>query len=217
MFERSAIIYLVRNLVNGKVYVGQSAQGLAHRKAEHLWRHKSGLRDHKLYLAFRKYGPAAFEFSVLCSVLKPEYMDDLEREFIAEFNSYNRGYNMNEGGNGVSAETKAKLSKIFKGRKAPWAKATIDRLKAEGRYAFWNHKFENKGTALGAKNHRAESYIVREPSGDQVHVTGLRAFCRANGLTHNLMFATLNGLQHNHKGYAVIAKLPKHSARLAVA
>ena len=198
------VIYAIRNTVNGKVYIGQSRQGLAHRRAEHIWRLNRGERDHKIYQAMRKYGPDAFKFEVIFCAFEPEYLDAAEVELIAEFNSYNRGYNSNPGGNGVSTETRAKISKAHKGRKAPWAGLAVKKRWAEGRGVAAIQK-------KGAAHWKARSYIVREPSGDQIHITGLKAFCRERSLTPKCMFDTLNGVQTHHKGFALIASLPNHA------
>lgn len=212
--SQTNIIYTVRNRVTGKVYVGQSTQGLAHRKSEHLWRLKSGTRDHKLYQAMRKHGADAFDFEIVCHALSADYLDSLERELIASFNSYRRGYNMTEGGHGVSAETRAKLSKVFSGRAAPWSRDSLNRLWGAGKLSR-----DRTNIPRGAASPMAESYIVREPNGDQLHVSGLRAYCRERGLSHASMFATLSGLQNHHKNYTIVAKLPRHvgQANLAAA
>lgn len=111
------LIYSITNTVNGKIYVGQTRQGLARRKAEHIHRFNLGERDHKLYRAMRKYGIDKFRFDIVCYAPKLEDLDELERQVIAEHNSFQRGYNMTCGGDSISDETRAKLSAIHMGRK----------------------------------------------------------------------------------------------------
>lgn len=193
------LIYMIRNTVNGKVYIGQTRQGLARRRGEHVARFNLGERDHKLYQAMRKHGLAAFEFSVVCHVLKAEYLNELEVVVIAQNNSFKRGYNMTCGGDSVSDETRAKISVALTGRSMTWgAKVSATRLamgiKMAGR------------VPEGAANPNASSYIIRDPEGVEHSVTGLRAFCKPRGLDHKTMLDTLKGVQRHHKGYSVLSR-----------
>lgn len=113
-------IYRISNKVNGKVYIGLTTQGLNRRKSEHIHRANRGERDHKLYLAIRKYGIENFVFEVICQTTDKTLLPILERIFIAKYNSFNRGYNMTKGGDSVSEETGKKISEKLKGRKITW-------------------------------------------------------------------------------------------------
>lgn len=198
---RNLIIYSITNLVNGKVYIGQTRQGLARRRGEHMHRFNLGERDHKLYQAMRKHGIENFKFEVLCNCLKPEYLDEMERHFIVEFNSFERGYNMTCGGDAVSDETRQKLSTALKGRRILWA----DKLWATRRNNP-NAKRPKDYVAKGANNPNAKSYLVRLPDGEERRVKGLKHFCKEHGLSFNLMLAVLYGKQHHHKGYSLLAR-----------
>lgn len=198
---KNLIIYCIRNIVNGKVYIGQTCQGLARRRAEHIHRFNLGERDHKLYQAMRKHGIKNFKFEVLCNCLKPEYLDEMERHFVAEFNSFENGYNMTCGGDGTAEETRRKLSAALKGRKILWA----DKL--------WTTRRNNPDAkhpkdyvAKGANNSLAKSYLVRLPNGEERKVRGMNQFCKEHGLSFNLMLAVLYGKQRHHKGYSLLAR-----------
>jgi len=195
------IIYSILNLKNGKRYIGQTCQGLARRKGEHMHRFNLGERDHKLYQAMRKHGVKNFKFEVLCSVLKPEYLDQMEVHFIEEYNSFHRGYNMTCGGETASQETRQKISAALTGRKILWA----DKL--------WLTRRNNPDAkqpkdyvAKGANNTQAKSYLVRLPDGEERRVKGLNQFCKENGLSFPLMLATLKGVQTHHKGHLLLAR-----------
>lgn len=99
-------IYKIENLVNHKVYIGQSLN-IEKRYKEHL---RSGQpekyslkseRDKKcpIHLAMQKYGVENFELTVL-QECKKEEMDDLERYYIKKYKSLdgNFGYNISPGG-----------------------------------------------------------------------------------------------------------------------
>lgn len=196
------LIYLIRNTVNGKVYVGQTHQGLARRKAEHLSRDKRGDRDHKLYLAMKKHGADAFVFEEFCSAVKPELLDALEIDVISQFNSYGRGYNMTPGGGAPSAEKRAHMSRLFTGRKNHWVTSeSVKAMYADGRRRPSKQK-------EGALHWRAAQYIVGCPDNTIRRIHGLKAFCRDNNLTFKAMCDTLAGKQTHHKGFALFAKLP---------
>lgn len=198
---KNLIIYTITNQVNGKRYVGQTTQGLRQRIAEHICRFNLGERDHKLYQAMRKYGLSNFVFEELCCVLKPEYLDALEIEFIAKFNSFRRGYNMTCGGDGVSDETKAKISAAHKGRKITWYNKVIE---SKRRRRATVGPF--KRAIVGGLCSNSKSYRIRKPDGTEIIVKGIRQFCRDNSLDHATMFAVLAGKQRHHKGYQLIAR-----------
>jgi group I intron endonuclease len=92
-------IYCIRNLLNGKVYIGQAAR-LERRIYEHQYYLKLG-KDKSVALqrAITKYGLENFEFSVLeyCST---DELNDREIFYIQEYDSTNRkcGYNISSGG-----------------------------------------------------------------------------------------------------------------------
>ena len=102
-------IYLIRNNMNGKCYVGQSTNIQAR------WnRHKSAAfnpndagYDYPLYRAIRKYGVDNFEFQVLIECPR-ESLNALEIQYIAQYDACTNGYNQMSGGH--SAEHWLKLN-----------------------------------------------------------------------------------------------------------
>ena len=108
-------IYKIENLINHKVYIGQS------RNIEKRWnKHCNTMQnssDHSyenpLYRAMRKYGIENFNFSILeeCSI---QDLDEREKYWINETNSYFNGYNLTFGGDGSGYEiTKQSIIGIF--------------------------------------------------------------------------------------------------------
>jgi hypothetical protein len=118
MIEEAMIVYLLTNRANGKRYVGQTRRTLELRWWEHTKpsQHKDGLALHN---AIRKYGPAAFEKSVLSTATNLEALNSLERFWIRELKTLRpHGYNLTDGGDGsflCSAETRARMSVAQKG------------------------------------------------------------------------------------------------------
>lgn len=90
-------VYVIRNSVNDKVYVGISKQLKVrwdcHRRS--VVKGKS-----KLYSAMRKYGFDKFSIEPFITILDyDKHCDDLEIETVAFFDSFKNGYNSTKGGN----------------------------------------------------------------------------------------------------------------------
>lgn len=205
---KNLIIYEIKNVKTGKVYIGQTIQGLTRRKGEHIYRFKRSERDHKLYQSMRKHGLDAFKFSVICCALHKDYLDDLEIYFIKQSNSFRRGYNMTMGGDSVSDATREKLRKIMTGRKITWGSKI-----AESRRNNPNNPSPKDFVPNGANNKLSKWYAIKYPNGEVQIIKGLRAFCKRQGLTHSLMLATLKGLQTHHKGYSILSRFNDHPER----
>ncbi len=192
------VVYSARNTVTGEAYVGQTRCGLRVRTNQHLAQARRGEKGMKFHDAIRRYGPEAFVFEALCHALDASHLDSLERLFVAELNTFNNGYNSTDGGQIASDQTRAQLSARLRGRKAPWVKKGWDTRRANGTDKMRQH------VPSGANNPSAKSYLVKEPSGAVVKITGLKAFCREHGLTFKAMYDTMAGKQTHHKGYVLI-------------
>lgn len=90
-------VYMLRNRVNGKLYVGQTKQKLSDRFSVHKGKHS---KCRALKAAIAKYGWGAFECIVLdTDVPSDKLLRQRERERIAEYGSYGKGgYNLTPGG-----------------------------------------------------------------------------------------------------------------------
>jgi group I intron endonuclease len=114
--DRMRYIYQIKNLINNKVYIGQTNDP-ERRKKRHFVDLRSGKHDNPhLQKAFFKYGEENFYFEILlqkeCS---QDEINQLEIEYIEKYNSYLDGYNCNRGGqqhNGF--ESKLKKEEILK-------------------------------------------------------------------------------------------------------
>lgn len=114
-------IYCIRNLINNKVYIGQSLN-----VKQRIRQHRSQLNVNKhtnsyLQRSVNKYGLSNFEFTILkeCTI---EETDKLEKYYIDKYDSMNElyGYNLEGGGNLnkiISDEAKNNLSKSHIGIK----------------------------------------------------------------------------------------------------
>lgn len=89
-------IYKIENLINGKIYIGQSIE------IEQRWKkHLTANDNFLIHKALRKYGKENFSFTILeeCSLSS---LDDREKYWINKYNSITpNGYNMvTRGSNG---------------------------------------------------------------------------------------------------------------------
>lgn len=108
-------IYTVTNLVNGKVYIGKTVQNPTTRKDAHIWASSDGSQL-VLHRAIRHYGIDNFKFQVIFHVFDADDLNEFERYFIQEAQSYihngmNKGYNMTLGGDGFDSDSAARLAK----------------------------------------------------------------------------------------------------------
>lgn len=88
-------IYLIKNLTNGKVYIGSSVDILKRWKT-----HKSLLKSlnhhsRKLQNSWNKHGADKFLFEVI-ELCDKEFLIEKEQFWINYFDSYNKGYNCTE-------------------------------------------------------------------------------------------------------------------------
>jgi group I intron endonuclease len=114
--ETSYTAYVVRNVVNGSLYVGITSTTPKSRWAKHVNSAKCG-SDYALHRAIRSHGQAAFVITTIASGLTFADANELEQRTIEELNTKvgnGRGYNMTAGGRGFrrahSEVSKARIS-----------------------------------------------------------------------------------------------------------
>ena len=109
------IIYKVTNIVNKKIYIGQTVNSLEYRKNQHIREARCSKRKGVYFHnAINKYGAENFIFEEIDNANKIEELNEKERHWISFYNSNNKsfGYNLDSGGqNGgyKSEETKKKI------------------------------------------------------------------------------------------------------------
>lgn len=112
-------LYLVRNRRNGKVYIGQTVQGLATRWKRHVCKAAEGSKV-CLHAAIRKHGADAFDVVTLHHAFSKDELDEMERRAIWSHQSTDPdlGYNMTNGGsNGKpNAQARQKIGDHFRGK-----------------------------------------------------------------------------------------------------
>lgn len=93
-------IYKITNLVNGKIYIGQTRQSLI----ERFYKHCSKYSDSHFFMPIKqaifKYGKENFKIEAI-EYCDEESINDREIYWIEYYDSYNKGYNCTLGGQGT--------------------------------------------------------------------------------------------------------------------
>lgn len=107
---------------SGKIYIGQTINESSRRQV--FFNLNKDYAGPKINMARAKYGPNNFEYQVIFAVESTvreeviEILDIKEVQYIALYDSFNNGYNSNEGGKGgthvITDTTRDKLSKSAK-------------------------------------------------------------------------------------------------------
>lgn len=111
--ERLGLIYGICHKATNRWYIGQTIRSLQCRWEEHL-KEMQFSKSH-LNSALRKYGVEAFELQVIESDIPESRLDERERYYIQQYDSYHHGFNCTLGGQGVhgyrhTEETKSRIS-----------------------------------------------------------------------------------------------------------
>lgn len=118
-------IYIIRNTVNDKCYIGQTKNSIEHRFKQHISQINCKNQCSALYAAIRKYGTDCFFTENLASGTFSKYdLNMLEIYFIDKYKTLSPdGYNLQTGGGSFSLnqEVRDKISNSLKGRSITWA------------------------------------------------------------------------------------------------
>ena len=110
-------IYKITNLVNDKVYIGQSARGVTQRFNRHINDAMTNRLDTHFARAIRKYGPDNFVVEVIDTADTQDELNHKEQYWIREYDSIRHGYNETDamckcGGNTYMSKTKREMRSI---------------------------------------------------------------------------------------------------------
>lgn len=112
-------IYKITNMINGKVYIGQSINIKARWKDHVNTLNRKDSHSVLLQRAWNKYGEESFSFEIL-ELCTEDMLDEVEIKYIDLYDAHNNGYNIEPGGNKnkhLSEETKQKIGDANRGRR----------------------------------------------------------------------------------------------------
>src|SRR5574337_783614 len=107
------VIYKIVNLINGKIYVGQTIGSAFVRFSEHKSDARRNRKSSALHAAMRFYGFDNFSVSTICRANSVDELNNREAACIRLYGSLApNGYNIALGGNNSlkSLETRSKIS-----------------------------------------------------------------------------------------------------------
>ena len=135
------IIYVIKNNINDKIYVGKTITTLSNRWLHHKDDYLK--YDWHLYRAMRKYGIEHFWIEQI-EECQNSIVDEREKYWINKLDSYHNGYNMTIGGEGRIALNREEIINLWNqgystlqianiiGNK--WSSSIINVLKQQGLY-----------------------------------------------------------------------------------
>ena len=98
---RTGSIYIIRNTINEKVYIGQTTMTVHERYMVHMKPStEKQKKTYKLYSAIAKYGRDKFYVETLEEGIPLDLLNQKEIEYISKFDSFYNGYNSTKGGDG---------------------------------------------------------------------------------------------------------------------
>lgn len=106
MKEKTGCIYEIRNIINGKTYIGQTIASPMSRWKDHYTMYKSEKNESPLYSEMQQYGIESFIFHILESDIPESNLDEKEKHYVSKFKSNIDGYNITAGGNHTSVKEK---------------------------------------------------------------------------------------------------------------
>lgn len=106
-------IYIIRNRINSKVYIGETTMGYKARFSQHC-KHSTRIKRHyKLYEAMNTFGVENFYVELLEDNVPINKMYEKEIFYIKKYNSFYNGYNSTKGGDGRLINTTSGIKYII--------------------------------------------------------------------------------------------------------
>lgn len=170
-------IYKITNLINGKLYIGQTITSIERRFSKHC-----GNENQIVSKAIHKYGVENFKVEEIDRAETREELNEKEIYWIKYYNSLvPNGYNVAGGGNKniiVHELTRKKLSECHKGEKAPWygkhlTEETKHKLSEshKGKCKYWSGKTRGIETVKKMSENRKGKTI------GATHVQSVKVLC----------------------------------------
>lgn len=192
-------IYVHRNKLNGKLYIGITSQ-----VPERRWNSGRGYNENPHFRsAIEKYGWDGFDHIVIADGLSEEQAKKAEKFYISMFNTNNNknGYNMTTGGDGTngyypSEETRHKLSELRR------RENLSDETRRKRSESLRNRRLSDEHKAkIGAGNSKA--IIMMSLSGEFIKKFNSASEAEnETGVNHTHISQCCNGKRNTSGGYS---------------
>ena len=189
-------VYVIRNIENGKMYIGSTSNPFKKRWENHRQRLRKN-EHHSVHLqsSYNKYGKDSFEFQII-EITSPEKARERESYYISLYNTLNPKYGYNiatvneDGTTSVAESTKAKLSAITK---KMWEEGKFDKSDKIGKPS-WNKGLKCDNISLSRRN----MFFAVEVYNNDVLIATFRSITDLSEWTKN---NELPGLQYYSRKY----------------
>jgi group I intron endonuclease len=118
-WSKPGIIYVARNRVNGKMYVGKTTKSIRERRKSHKDSALGKISKLPFHEAIRKYGIDGFDWKMVQKCHDLQTLDTAEKWWIRSLNTLvHDGYNCATGGSGQASNSQilARLGKVKRNR-----------------------------------------------------------------------------------------------------
>ena len=212
---------MIQSTATHKKYIGITSQTLEERFRQHKYGRNSKKR--RICMAIKKYGADTFSISEIDTVDSMEEALKLETKYVKKYNTFNDGYNGNEGGYGPlvnpmlgrrhTEESKRKMSISKKGKQPRLNAILSEETKKRIGLANSGNRAWNKGllTSETTKRRISESkkgkishtktYEITFPNGDVVVINNMAKFCREHGIGNSNMSSVAKGRLKQYRGF----------------
>lgn len=210
-------IYVIINIINKKIYVGQTIQSLKQRFNRHSW--KCNKSRSAISSAIHKYGKENFDIILLEQCSSIEELNKQELYWINKLNSLSPyGYNLKssvDGKGSLSKETKDKISKANKGRKVSLETREKLRISHLGYKVsedtkiklskYWSGIRPSKLAQENSYKANTKIYKMISPDNKEIEIIDMAKFCKENNYSKSKMSELVNKKRLQYKGWKYIS------------
>lgn len=158
------IIYKATNLVNSKIYIGQTVNSLKYRQEQH-WREANCKvrKNVHFHNALLKYSLDKFSFEIIDEASTIQEMNEKEQFWIAHYHSTNSSYGYNKDSGGKSGGFKSKDTKMKIGitTKEKWSKPESAQKCEKG----WQKELKAGGVFVNLEGSNSYALTVAKRNG----------------------------------------------------